>query len=93
MFEKNKAIIRRVLEEVWNKGNTSLIDEIVATDFVDHTPTGDVPGPRGFEQQVRGFRNAFPDLRFTLEDIIAEKDKVVARWTACGTHKGDLMGV
>ena len=93
MSEENKSVIRRLLQEVWNQGNVDTIDEIVATDYVDHTPAADIPGREAFKQLVKGFHVAFPDIRFTLEDLIAEGDKVVARWAASGTHRGDLMGI
>jgi len=91
--EENKAIIRRLITEVWDQGNIVVLDEIAAADYVDHTPTEDVPGPERFKQLVQVFRTAFPDFRITIEDMIAEKDKVVARWIVRGTHKGDLMGI
>ena len=91
--EENKAIIRRLIEEVWSRGNTAVIDEVIATDYVDHTPTTDIPGSEAFKQLVRGFRTAFPNLRITVEDMFAEGDKVVARWKALGTHEGNFRGI
>ncbi len=93
--EENKALTRRVMEEMFNKGNLDVADELVAPDFVDHDPSmpEDVRGPEGFKEYVRAFRSAFSDLHIRIEDQIAEGDKVVTRWTGTGTHDGDSMGI
>ena len=91
--EENKAIARRAFEEVWSQGKLDVIDEIYATDFIYHAPTGEIRGLEEFKQLVTMYRNAYPDLQFTVEDQIAEGDKVVTRWTGNGTHKGELMGI
>ena len=94
MSDQNKAIARRFLEEVVNKGNLAVADRLVVPDFVDHNPLpGLEAGAEGFKQSFVVFRAAFPDLKYTIEDIIAEGDKVVVRWTAKGTHKGELLGM
>ncbi len=89
--EENKAIFRRIVEEGFNKGNLAIVDELVATDHVNHTDN--VRGPEEYKQFITVYRTAFPDLHMTVEDQIAEGDKVVNRWTSRGTHKGDLMGI
>ena len=92
--EKNKALTRRHFEEDWNQGKLDVIDEIFATDYVGHQPGGtDIQGPEGLKQFVTMGRTAFPDIQFTVEDQIAEGDKVVIRWTLTGTHKGEYMGI
>ena len=92
--EKNKAIVRRYTEEVWNQGNLAVVDEIFAADFVGHQPgSPDIHGPESLKQFVAMRRTAWPDLKFTVEDQIAEGDKVATRWTWSGTHEGDLMGI
>ena len=91
--EENKAITRRLFEEVLNRGNLALADEIVSPDNVFHTPTGPVQGLEGYKQFVNMYLCAFPGLQFTIEDEIAEGDKVVTRYTARGTHRGDLLGI
>ncbi|HEX4947573.1 MAG TPA: ester cyclase [Blastocatellia bacterium] len=90
-----KALVRKATEEVWNKGNLAAIDELYATNYVRHDPaTPDVrPGPEGVKQLVTTFRNAFPDLHITIEDMIFEGDKVVTRYSTSGTHKGEFMGI
>lgn len=95
MSEQNKLLVRRAIEEVWNGGNLSAIDEFVAGDFVVHgsTPGGDIQGPEGARRFFGALHEAFPDIRFTIEDQIAEGDRVVTRWTARGTHTGTFMGV
>jgi steroid delta-isomerase-like uncharacterized protein len=94
MSEVNKAIVHRSFEEVWNQGKLVVADEIYDASFVAHGLGVELPpGPEGFKQFVSVYRSAFPDLHFTIEDQFAEGDRVVARWTARGTHKGELMGI
>jgi steroid delta-isomerase-like uncharacterized protein len=93
--EENKAVVRRFLEEVFSKGNLELVDDLFAPNYVLHDPAvqGEVRGPEGIKQYVDMYRSAYPDTRFTIEDQIAEGDKVVTRWTGRGTHQGELMGI
>jgi predicted ester cyclase len=94
--EANKAISRRFLKEIFSQGNLAVADEIIAPDHVDSGPgtlPGLPPGPEGSKQLVTVYRNAFPDVQFTLDEQIAEGDKVVTRFTAHGTHKGELAGI
>jgi steroid delta-isomerase-like uncharacterized protein len=92
--EENKALARRFSEELWNQGNLDVADEILDASFVAHGLVVELPpGPEGFKQFVTIYRSAFPDLQFTIEDLIAEGDKVMDRWTVRGTHKGELMGI
>lgn len=93
--EQNKAIIRRYFEEVWDKGNLAAEEEFVAPDVVVHAPPlpGAAPGVEGAKQVVTMFRTAFPDLKVVIEDLIADSDKVVQRWTAHVTHQGQLLGI
>lgn len=92
--EENKAKQRRVWEEVFNKGNLSVVDETIADNYVYHGPMGmEYKGPEGFRQMVTVFRTAFPDMRMTVDDLIAEGDKVVSYYTMTGTHKGEYLGI
>jgi steroid delta-isomerase-like uncharacterized protein len=92
--QENKASASRFLEEVINKGNVAVIDELSSPNFVDHSaPPGVPPTPEGIKAFIAMFRAGFPDLHYTLEDSIAEGDKVVQRATARGTMKGDFMGM
>ncbi len=92
--EENKAIARRWSEELWSKGELAVADEIVAPNYVRHDP-GDpfiVEGSEGVKRLVGGARSLMPDLHITIEDVIAEGDKVVSRYTATGTVTGEFMG-
>ncbi|UCF13728.1 MAG: ester cyclase [Thermoplasmatales archaeon] len=93
--EENKANMRRFYEEVWGKGNLDVADELAAENFVDHNLVDPnlPPGIEGFKQIVPMFRTAFPDMQFTIEDLIAKDDKVVSRLTVRATHKGEFMGI
>jgi steroid delta-isomerase-like uncharacterized protein len=95
MSEENKASFRRMFEEVMNQGNFSLIDELVAPDMVEHEelPPEIPAGREGIKVFFTMFRGAFPDLNATIDEVIAEGDKVVARSTWSGTHQGEFMGI
>jgi steroid delta-isomerase-like uncharacterized protein len=95
MSEGNKNVVRRLFEEVWNKGNLPVADELFAPTYAHHDPsTPDVGrGPESEKKRATLYRTAFPDFRLTAEDIIAEGETVVARWSCRGTHKGDLGGI
>src|SRR5436190_18913356 len=91
--DQNRAVDRRYVAEVLNNGNLSAIDEIMAPTYVGHVP-GFPPSDReGDKQLIAMFRTAFPDLRFSVEDQIAEADKVVHRLAAEGTHQGTFLGI
>ncbi len=92
--EENKVIELRFFEEVVNKGNLAVIDELVAPNFVQHdAPPGITADREGMKQFFAMHLSAFPDFHSTLEDMFAEGDKVVQRFTARGTHKGEFMGI
>jgi predicted ester cyclase len=104
---ENKATARRVSDEVFNQGNLSVVDELIAADYVLHdpgipggelrydpgVPGGKLRGLEAFKEQwVSMLRTAFPDLRIVIEDQVAEGDKVASRYTGNGTHQGELRG-
>ena len=95
MSADTKAIARRLLEEAFNSGNLAVVDELVAPEFVNYDAA--LPEPtRGIEaakSSIGGYRDAFPDLRMTVEQQIAEGEYVTTRWTGRGTHEGDLFGM
>ena len=91
--EENKAFLRTWVEEVWNKGNVALVDQMVAANYLYHDPQNPLHGPDGFKGLHAMYRSAFPDLQFTIEDMVAEGDKVAWRYTGSGTHQGELMGI
>ena len=96
MSEENKALLNRWFEEVWNKGNGDVIDELLAEDGVIHGLTDasgqPVRGIQAFREFHTQFRGAFPNVNVTLEDVVAEGDKVVARCSVQGMHTGDNLG-
>jgi len=91
-----KALWRHFVEE-WNKGKTAcmaVIDETCATNFVFHESTGeDIHGLKDFKKSMSEFFTAFPDNHITIGDMVVEGDKVAARYTLTGTHKGEFMGI
>jgi steroid delta-isomerase-like uncharacterized protein len=93
--EQNKSIVQRWVEGGWNHGNLALVDELYAADYMLHDPsTPDFPGGQAaFKQFVTTLQTAFPNLQVTVEDMLAEGNKVAWRWTIIGTHTGDLMGI
>lgn len=91
--EDNKAAARSLFEEVLNNVNLAVIDEVLSPTYVPHAPAGPVHGLEGFKQFVLRYRRAFPDARYTIEEMIADQDKVVIRWSGTGTHLGELMGI
>ena len=91
--EENKALVRRIAE-AWDKGNLAVADKLLAPNFVAHNLPARVAGDReGFKQAISMTRAAFPDFRLTVEDMVAEGDKVAYRMTWRGTHKGEYMGI
>jgi len=90
MSEGNKNVVRRLFEEVWNKGNLQVTDDLFTPNYAHHdSSTPDVGrGPESEKKRATLYRTAFPDLRLTVEDVIAEGETVVARWSCRGTHKG-----
>ena len=92
--EGNKTVVLRFLDEAYNKQNLAVGDELLATDFVAHSPDGDMEGIQAWKQFATNvFLAAFPDLRCTVADTVAEGDKVVARWEVQGTHRGNLGAI
>jgi len=90
-LEENKAIVRRCMEEL-DKGNWAIFNELLTPDYVYHEPGRSFTRDES-EQFMRSLRVAFPDGRVTIEEMIAEGDKVVTRYTSSGTHKGEFMGI
>ena len=95
MSDANKNVVRRLFEEVWNKGNLPVADELFAENYSHHDSS--TPefgrGPASEKKRANLYRTAFPDVRLTVEEIIAEGETVTARWSCKGTHKGDLRGI
>src|SRR2546422_11648258 len=95
MSDTNKNVVRRLFDEVWNKGYLPVADQLFAQNYSHHDSS--TPefgrGPESEKKRATVYRTAFPDLRVTIEDIIAEGETVMSRWSCRGTHKGDLSGV
>ena len=93
MSEQNIATSKRGLEEAFNRGNLSVIDEDTTEDFVGHDPILGDQDRESAKQGIAGYRQAFPDLHITIEDIFAAGDKVVMRWSGSGTFENEFMGL
>ena len=93
MSDKQEAIVRRSIDEVWNKGKLDVIDQVFTTDFVSHDPINQSRGLPAFKGVVTKYRSAFPDCRLDIDDVFSAGDKVVVRWRYSGTHKGQLEGI
>jgi steroid delta-isomerase-like uncharacterized protein len=93
--EANKALVRRWIEEGWNAGNLSIVDEIYDPNVVQYEPSSPAPvtSSEALKQYVGTFLTAFPGIHFTIDDLLAEGDKVLWRFTARGTHTGPLMNI
>lgn len=91
--EENKAVVRRYLEEIWSAGKLEAANEIMTEAFMFHGPIRDLEGLDAFKQFVAGIHTTFPDVNFTVEDLVAEGDKVVVRWSMTGTHTNEFMGI
>jgi steroid delta-isomerase-like uncharacterized protein len=92
-LEENKALVRRAHEEVWSRGDLSVVEEIWAADFIGHPPVGpDMVGPDALREHVRTHRSTFPDWREDVTEILAEGDVVAASWISTGTDEGGFGG-
>lgn len=91
----NKEILRREKDEAWNQGHYDIIDELVADDFIMHEPTQptEIRGREGLKQYIAAFREAFPDMKMSVDMEVAEGDMVSRRTTLTGTHRGPLAGI
>jgi len=90
-----KETSTRIIEEIFGAGNYDLADELIAADAVGHDPALPEPvkGPEGLKEAARSYREAFPDLKLTVDVAIADGDYVAVRWNARGTQKGELFGI
>jgi steroid delta-isomerase-like uncharacterized protein len=95
MSRQNQAIAHSLIDEVWNGRRLEVVDELLAPTFTNHDPnTPDLgTGPEAYKNLVNLYTTAFPDLRFSIEEIISDEETVVTRWRSSGTHKGELQGI
>lgn len=92
--EQNKAVVRRIFDEVINLGRLNVADETISTDYVYRSPgSPDLHGPEGFKELVTMYRSACPDVHLDIDEQLADGDSVVTRWTGRGTQLGDFMGI
>jgi steroid delta-isomerase-like uncharacterized protein len=93
--ESNKALFRRYFDEGTNQGNLDVVEELFAPDYKHHDPANPdvIVGNEGVRRHIQTLRGAFPDITFQIEDMVAQGDKVVIRWTANVTHTGDYFGI
>lgn len=97
-IEENKTLVRRLFQEFVNEANEATAHEVIHADTIDHsasaqTPVGRSPGVEGVKEFFLHFRKGFPHLQSTIEDLIAEGDKVAVRWTLRSRHEGDYSGI
>jgi steroid delta-isomerase-like uncharacterized protein len=92
-LEENKAVVRRYYQEVLTGRDRDLLTRLLDSSFVSHVPSGPAAGAGAYIAAVDAMHAAFPDLVVTVQDQVAEQDKVVTRWSAAGTHAGDFAGV
>ncbi len=92
---ENANTVRKLIDEVWNRGQMALADMMYTPDYINHDPASTITtrGPEAVKQNATMYRKAFPDLRLNVEETISDGDHVVARWTSTGTHSGDLQGI
>lgn len=93
MSKANAAVVRRLIEEVFNRGEMGRLAELVAADHIGHDPFGDHYGRDGVRIAATEYRAAFPDLRLTVEDVVTAGDRVAHRFTLRGAHAGPFMGI
>lgn len=91
-IEENKALARRFFQEVWNDRDEAAIDRYIIEDAKGNDPDFGA-GREAFRRQWREWQRAFPDLHFEVEDVIAEGNKVLTRWTLTGTQQGEIFGI
>lgn len=95
LIEGNKQIVHSYIEQCWNKGELNRISEFMATDCRYHDPVfpGLTSGSEPLRQHIERSRRGFPDIKFTIDDTVAERNEVVVHWTITGTHKGEFLGM
>ena len=93
MSQQNEAVVRRLMEEGWNRGNLAVVDDCLAPSYTQEGPLDKVRGPEGEKAMITKYRNAFPDCKVQIDEMFSAGDRVVARFTYSGTHRGDFEGI
>lgn len=93
MSIRTKELIREIVAHVWNRADFDFSATHIASDFIDHSSLQELYGPVEYQQYFSAFHKGFPDICFSVEDVVAEGDKVVVRWTATGSHQGEFQGI
>lgn len=93
MSEQNKTVVRRIVEEHWNNRNAALVSELFASNVSLETPDGVLTGLEGASFLLQAYATAFPDFRLIIDDLLADGNQVVLRWTFTGTHRGPIAGI
>ncbi len=93
--EANKALFQRYFDEGTNQGSLAVVDEVFASDYLHHDPANvdSIGGLDDVKRHITTLRSAFPDLAFHVQDVVANGEDIVLRWTATGTHTGDYFGI
>jgi|LakMenEpi03Aug12_release.lakeMendotaPanAssembly.Ray.scaffolds.fasta_scaffold641675_2 steroid delta-isomerase-like uncharacterized protein len=91
----NERLIRRYFDEVWNQGKLNVLNEIISPDYINHNPgmPNPIPGPEGLKPIVAAIREAFPDLKYVIENIVVSDTQVAVHTIMHGTHQGDFLGI
>lgn len=95
LIQSNEQIIKKYFNEAWNQGKLEVLDEIIAPNYINHTPgsPNPIPGPEGLKPIIASLRKAFPDLKFTIENMVISEEQVAIHCIMYGTHTGDLFGL
>jgi steroid delta-isomerase-like uncharacterized protein len=91
--QQNEAIVRRLIEEAWNRGNLAVVDDCLAARYTEEGPLETVRGPEDEKAMITKYRNAFPDCNIQIDEMFSVEDRVVTRFTYSGTHRGDFEGI
>ena len=93
-IEEIKGIARRYIEDIWSKGNLNLLEQLISERFVNHNSgPNESPGINGIKEGVEAFHNGFSDIRFVIEDLVSEEDKIAIRGLFQGIHTEEFLGV
>jgi steroid delta-isomerase-like uncharacterized protein len=93
MSDKNETVVRRLIDDVWNRGKLELLDELLTRDHVNNDPMEPGRGTESMKQHVRKYRTAFSDCRLDIDEMMSVGDRVVVRWHYSGTHKNPFEGI